>query len=74
MYVLPEAITAIITYTESPLELLKRKKVNRSLLFLYLADERIAVNPKAEKHVLLQRILQFWGSNPVSDQELMEVR
>ena len=53
---------AIVTYSESPLELLKRRKLKRDALFQYLASEEIVVSINSEKHVLAERILKHWGS------------
>ena len=69
-----EAIRAITSYTESPVELLKRKKMKRGTLWIYLNAEGVVVQPKAEKHVLMKRILEHWGSTPLKDEDLMDVR
>ena len=59
---LPEAIRAIVTYTENPTELLKRRKVKRDVIFQYLVNEKIRLSPQAEKHQLIQATLQLWGA------------
>ncbi|XP_067664467.1 uncharacterized protein C3orf38 homolog [Haliotis asinina] len=56
-----EAIRAIITYSETSAELLKRKKIRRDLLFQYLDDNNVPVSVSAEKHQLVFKILEFWG-------------
>ncbi len=67
------AIEAIATYSESALELLRRKRIRRDDLFQYLAAEKVVVSPKADKHELIQRVLRYWGSLR-SDEELHPVR
>ena len=57
-----EAIEAIILHTESPMDLLKRRKVKRQFLFHYLHEKRIAgVDPSAEKAALINHVLMSWG-------------
>lgn len=58
-----EATEAIITYSQSAEELLKRKKVNREVLFKYLASEGVAVAPNSEKHQLVKKTLELWSSD-----------
>ncbi|XP_064167983.1 uncharacterized protein C3orf38 homolog [Anguilla rostrata] len=58
-----EAMDAILTYSQSAEELLKRKKVYREVIFKYLASEGIAMPPDAEKNQLVRRTLQFWALN-----------
>ncbi|XP_076018143.1 uncharacterized protein C3orf38 homolog [Genypterus blacodes] len=56
-----EAIGAILSYSKDAEELLKRKKVQRELIFRYLASERVVVSPNIEKHQLVQRTLELWA-------------
>ncbi|KAJ8256158.1 hypothetical protein COCON_G00200220 [Conger conger] len=58
-----EAMDAILTYSQSAEELLKRRKVQRDVIFKYLASENVVVPPNAEKNQLVRTTLQFWGSN-----------
>ncbi|XP_060732374.1 uncharacterized protein C3orf38 homolog [Tachysurus vachellii] len=55
-----EAIEAIIAYSQSAEELLKRKKVNREVIFKYLAAEKVPLPPNSEKHQLIKRTLELW--------------
>ncbi|XP_066543104.1 uncharacterized protein C3orf38 homolog [Hoplias malabaricus] len=57
-----EAIEAIITYSQSPEELLKRRRIHREIIFKYLAREGVAVPPNIEKHQLVKRTLELWSS------------
>ncbi|KAL5004122.1 hypothetical protein ScPMuIL_017578 [Solemya velum] len=66
-----EAISAILKYSESAFELLRRKKMARGYLFGYLADSGIVISVDAEKHQIIQRILEFWGSE--TDQDNLEL-
>ncbi|XP_046373863.2 uncharacterized protein C3orf38 homolog [Haliotis rufescens] len=56
-----DAIRAIITYSETSGELLRRKKIRRELLFQYLDDNNVPVSVNAEKHQLILKILEYWG-------------
>ena len=57
-------------YSESAVELLRRKKLRRDLLFQYLADCGVVVPANSEKHELIRRVLQHWGSAVPSEREL----
>ncbi|TSL16035.1 hypothetical protein Baya_5843 [Bagarius yarrelli] len=58
-----EAIEAILAYSQSAEELLKRKKVHRDIIFKYLATERIPQPPNSDKHHLIKKTLEFWTSD-----------
>ncbi|XP_066476820.1 uncharacterized protein C3orf38 homolog [Tiliqua scincoides] len=55
-----EAIRAIVLYSQSAEELLKRKKVFRDTIFRYLAKKGIVVPPTSEKHQLISRAKEYW--------------
>lgn len=59
---LTEAIDAIIAYSQSAEELLKRKKVHRDVIFKYLAAENVHLNPNSDKHNLVKTTLELWTS------------
>lgn len=61
-----EALETILTFSKNAEELLKRKKVQRDLIFKYLANEGLAMPPNSEKHQLVRRTLEFWSSGKVS--------
>ncbi|OXB71248.1 UNVERIFIED_CONTAM: hypothetical protein H355_007846 [Colinus virginianus] len=61
-----EAIQAILVYSQSAEELLKRRKVCREIIFKYLAAQGIAVSPSSEKHQLIACVRQFWDGKLVS--------
>lgn len=56
-----EAIHAIIVYSQSVEELLKRRKVYREIIFKYLANEGVVVPPCSEKHQLIHHAKQYWS-------------
>ncbi|KAI8501305.1 PREDICTED: uncharacterized protein C3orf38 homolog [Branchiostoma belcheri] len=56
-----EAVRAIVSYSESAEQLLRRRKIKRDLLFQYLAGKNVIITPTAAKVDLIQRVLQFWG-------------
>lgn len=60
-----EALETILTFSKNAEELLKRKKVQRDLIFKYLANEGLAMPPNSEKHQLVRRTLEFWSSGKV---------
>ncbi|XP_048351515.1 uncharacterized protein C3orf38 homolog [Sphaerodactylus townsendi] len=55
-----EAIRAILVYSQSVEELLKRKKVFRDMIFKYLASKGIIVPPSSEKHQLIHHAKHYW--------------
>ncbi|KAG8590773.1 hypothetical protein GDO81_006890 [Engystomops pustulosus] len=61
-----EAFDAIVTYSKSAEELLKRRKVHRSAIFKYLAEENVPVLPTSEKSVLIQCALDHWRGPSVT--------
>ncbi|XP_075291104.1 uncharacterized protein C3orf38 homolog isoform X1 [Opisthocomus hoazin] len=56
-----EAILAILVYSQSVEELLRRRKVYREIIFKYLAAQGIPVPPSSEKHLLIDRVKQYWS-------------
>uniref|UniRef100_A0A669PBY3 Chromosome 3 open reading frame 38 n=1 Tax=Phasianus colchicus TaxID=9054 RepID=A0A669PBY3_PHACC len=63
---LSEAIQAILVYSQSAEELLKRRKVYREIIFKYLSVQGIAVPPSSEKHQLIACVRQYWGGKLTS--------
>ncbi|XP_018584818.1 uncharacterized protein C3orf38 homolog [Scleropages formosus] len=62
-----ERLEAILTYTRSAEELLRRKKVHRDAIFKYLSDQKVVISPTAEKGELVRRALELWrGVSQVS--------
>lgn len=60
-----EALETILTFSKNTEELLRRKKVQRDVIFRYLANEGLAMPPNSEKHQLVKRTLEFWSSGKV---------
>ncbi|XP_037645188.1 uncharacterized protein C3orf38 homolog isoform X1 [Sebastes umbrosus] len=68
---LTEAMETILSFTKDAEEFLKRKKVQRDLIFKYLAKEGVIIPPNSEKHQLAKRALELWSSGKaVVDQSL----
>ncbi|XP_041933111.1 uncharacterized protein C3orf38 homolog isoform X1 [Alosa sapidissima] len=67
-----EAIEAIITYSQTSEELLRRKKVHRDIIFKYLASEGVVMPTNSEKHQLVKATLKLWSSGKVSQKSLCE--
>ncbi|KAM5281155.1 LOW QUALITY PROTEIN: uncharacterized protein C3orf38 homolog [Ctenodactylus gundi] len=55
-----DAIRAILVYSQSVEELLKRKKVHREVIFKYLTTQGIIIPPATEKHNLIQHAKDYW--------------
>jgi len=62
-----EAIDAIILHTEKSLDLLKRKKIKKELLFKYLHRKRITIQANSEKSSYVRKILEVWESSEGHD-------
>jgi exo-beta-1,3-glucanase (GH17 family) len=62
--VLTDAKVSILEFTENASELLNRKKVKREVLVQYLADVKCPFSINADKSVLVQTVLDYWGSQP----------
>ncbi|XP_051815407.1 uncharacterized protein C3orf38 homolog [Acanthochromis polyacanthus] len=61
-----EAVETILSFTKNAEELLRRKKVQRELIFRYLAKEGVVMPPNSEKHQLVRRTLELWSSAKVT--------
>ena len=57
-------------YSESAEELLKRKKVHRSILFQYLSENNVVINPLADKATLVVAVCQYWQSSCITDSKV----
>lgn len=55
-----DAIHAILVYSQSVEELLRRKKVHREVIFKYLASQGVIIPPNTEKHNLIQHAKEYW--------------
>ncbi len=58
-----EAVSAILLHTEKPVDLLRRRKIKKELLFKYLNAKRMSVDPSADKSVFISQVLQLWGAH-----------
>ena len=70
MYVLTEAVKAILTYTDTAVELMRRRKMKRDILFQYLAECGVIAPVSADKRELIQKILSHWGTPAVDLSEV----
>ncbi|XP_052496252.1 uncharacterized protein C3orf38 homolog isoform X1 [Budorcas taxicolor] len=55
-----DAIRAILVYSQSVEELLRRRKVHREVIFKYLATQGVIIPPATEKHNLIQHAKDYW--------------
>ncbi|KAG7241675.1 hypothetical protein INR49_025140 [Caranx melampygus] len=69
-----EAMETILSFTKNAEELLRRKKVQRDLIFKYLAKEGVVMPPNSEKHQLVKRTLELWSSKRVVDEGIQGVK
>lgn len=58
-----DAIRAILVYSQSVEELLRRRKVHREVIFKYLATQGVIIPPATEKHNLIQHAKDYWKSS-----------
>ncbi|XP_041371855.1 uncharacterized protein C3orf38 homolog [Gigantopelta aegis] len=68
-----EAIKIIMLYSQNSAELLRRKKIRRDVLFGYLAKKGVVVPVSAEKHQLISKCLEFWGSDVNQNSSVLEL-
>ncbi|XP_002733864.1 uncharacterized protein C3orf38-like [Saccoglossus kowalevskii] len=57
-----EAISAIVNYSESAVQLLRRKKLKHKYIFQYLVSNNIHVLPTADKPCLIRKVMEHWGT------------
>ena len=67
-----EAITAIILHTDKAVDLLKRKKIKKEVLFKYLHFKRVPIEAVADKSVHVSRVLEVWGTSGCGDMTVMD--
>ena len=67
-----EAITIIILHTDRAVDLLKRKKIKKEILFKYLHFKRVAIEAVSDKSVHVSRVLELWGGSQSGDLTVMD--
>ena len=67
-----EAITAIILHTDKAVDLLKRKKIKKEVLFKYLHFKRVPIEAVSDKSVHVSRVLELWGAPETGDMTVMD--
>lgn len=60
-----EAIEAVLSFTRTAEELLKRRKVHRELIFKYLANDGVVMSLNSEKQQLVKKTLELWSPDKV---------
>uniref|UniRef100_A0A1A7WE42 Chromosome 3 open reading frame 38 n=2 Tax=Iconisemion striatum TaxID=60296 RepID=A0A1A7WE42_9TELE len=65
-----EATETIISFSKNAEELLRRRKVQRDLIFKYLVKEGVTMSPNSEKHQLVKRALELWS--PIKAENIAE--
>ncbi|KAK6179395.1 hypothetical protein SNE40_011767 [Patella caerulea] len=66
-----EAIKVIISYSNTPNSLFKRKKIVRDYLFQYLHENGIVVSVQSDKQHLVNKILELWKSDLTNSQDCL---
>ncbi|KAJ7376584.1 hypothetical protein OS493_033745 [Desmophyllum pertusum] len=57
-----EAVNAILTYSHTASQLLRRKKVKREHIYQYLAENGVIEPVASDKPSLIRKVLLYWGS------------
>ena len=57
-----EAVDAIVTYSHTASQLLRRKKVKREHIYQYLAENGVIEPVTSDKPSLIRRAMLYWGS------------
>lgn len=57
-----EAVDAIVTYSHTASQLLRRKKVKREHIYQYLAENGVIEPVTADKQRLIRKAMLYWGS------------
>lgn len=61
-----DALDAILTYSESAKQLLRRKKVKREHIFMYLTEKKVLASSQADKPTLVRKVLKYWAETDIS--------
>ncbi|XP_068693968.1 uncharacterized protein C3orf38-like [Montipora foliosa] len=64
-----EAVEAVLSYSHTASQLLRRKKVKRDHIYQYLAENGIIEPVSSDKPSLIRRALLFWGSEQEGSDE-----
>ena len=59
---LAEAVDAIVTYSHTASQLLRRKKVKREHIYQYLAENGMIEPVTSDKPSLIRKAMLYWGS------------
>ena len=59
-FVVLDAIEAIVTHSERSMELLKRKRLCKNVLFEYLENRNVSVKTTGTKTIFIEKILEYW--------------
>ncbi|XP_067849257.1 uncharacterized protein C3orf38-like isoform X2 [Heptranchias perlo] len=62
-------MSAILSYSQTAEELLKRKKIHREIIFQYLAKHDVVVPANAEKYQLVQKVVEYWREGTTATQK-----
>lgn len=65
----PVAVEKILLCTGKPLDLLRRQKVTKKILFNYLVRQGVQVSAGLGKPALVKKCLEFWGSFTSCDEK-----
>jgi hypothetical protein len=64
---LTEALDAILLHSDTMESVLQRRRVSKEILFRYLHNNKIAINPSSDKWTMISTILQMWNYHPCDE-------
>lgn len=62
-----DAIQAIILHTDKAVDLLKRRKLKKELLFKYLHEKKVPIDGQSDKSEIVRKVLEVWGCHDEVD-------
>lgn len=65
-----EAIKAILDYSDTAYSLLKRRKMKKEYLFIYLKENNIIISITSPKWKIIKECLKFWNSDTLQVEEI----
>ena len=58
---------AIILHTDKAVDLLKRRKLKKELLFKYLHEKKVPIDGQSDKSEIVRKVLEVWGCHDEVD-------
>uniref|UniRef100_UPI00358FF360 uncharacterized protein C3orf38 homolog n=1 Tax=Myxine glutinosa TaxID=7769 RepID=UPI00358FF360 len=61
-----DAMEAILTYSKNAEDFLCRQKLRRDIILRYMMQNRVVLDPKATKQILVKKVLNYWVEEGIS--------